>query len=269
MAIIDKTYVNKTQYLKARQFWLDTYDEQKKIFGSAVWLYNFSVYDARITKELIENNTKDISEFHTNVLWNTSTVFDMWLAHNCDLPFIRQRLKEQYGAYWWVLNKPLDFSQKCWLISFKKGESDYYGFYGIDKHTIEIAEKLIVYGSTEFLKIFNHVMYYILWGIGKPRFDTATFELFGNTVDVKDGEFIWREDGTKTPVNFVGETNCWHIPEIKHSWNLEDASEYNPHFTILCEDEETFYDIKQFKNDPTLKQLVFVQLPEYLRKTVK
>ena len=271
MACIDKTYVNKEQYIQARQFWLDTYAQQKEIFGSTIWLYNFSVYNQEITKELIENNTKDISEFITNVLWNTSFIYDTWLAQNCNLPFIQTRLKEQYGEHWWAFNKPLDFSQKCWLVSFKRKGSEYYGFYNIEEDVIKIAEKILVYGSTEFLKVFEDVIRYILWGIGRPLFDTATFEFFGNIINVKGGEYIWEEDGSKISISFAGEKNCWHIPEIIHSWDLEDANAYDPHFTILCNDEDEFYDILQFKpHKLTLRQLVGRQLLDYLaRKYMK
>jgi hypothetical protein len=87
MAGIDKTYVNREQYIEARKFWCKTYKKQIKELGEPFYLYPFSAiqYGAwddelkdcptlyeDITPEVLRVNTKDIDDIgEESPLWNS------------------------------------------------------------------------------------------------------------------------------------------------------------------------------------------------------
>src|SRR5574343_1225158 len=159
MASIDKTYVTKDEYVLARQFWLDTYEQQVRELGFAQWLYPFSVYgDTECTRDFIANNTLDVEEFlDEGVLWNTGSTFDLWLAKNCNLDFIKDRLSVQYGQDWFGFKHAaeLDFSEKPCIISIEysgnMAESMVYLFRDkgedLSDKEVFIHDDIIVYGT--------------------------------------------------------------------------------------------------------------------------
>lgn len=89
MAAIDKTYyTTEKQYNKAYKR------------ASDHWCLSV-IYSYQPAKDWVER-----------VLWNTSPEFDRYLARNCNIKFIQDRLKEQYWYLptWRVLVKYHDWS---------------------------------------------------------------------------------------------------------------------------------------------------------------
>lgn len=86
MAAIDKTYVSKEQLLEAIN-WCNEIGEVTLENG-----YKFKPLNYIMAYNDIDN----LHEQDWYVLWNTSTWMDRWLWCNCPLPFVRERLQEQY-----------------------------------------------------------------------------------------------------------------------------------------------------------------------------
>ena len=70
MAYIDKTYVNHSQWLQARQFADETQAEQIRCLGATINFY----YDREDASQMGDDF----------VLWNTSQLQDVWLYQNCN-----------------------------------------------------------------------------------------------------------------------------------------------------------------------------------------
>lgn len=92
MAGIDKTYVNRVE-LKEAVDWANKVGvvtlENGYTFRPIDWIRGYNDIDEP------DFWTREEDEFY--ILWNTPHWFDRWLWLNCPLPFVRDRLKEQYG----------------------------------------------------------------------------------------------------------------------------------------------------------------------------
>lgn len=87
MATIDKTYANQQQYQNAALFLIANKEKMSQELGEEIKQYSDESYRVEW-----ESNPEK-----TFPLWNTSFIKDVWLYKNCDLEFVRNRLKEQYG----------------------------------------------------------------------------------------------------------------------------------------------------------------------------
>lgn len=168
MAGIDKTYCNYEQYKQVKQFFTKEMKAKQKqdlgfYFGYAQW------------------NKKDFGDKELSV-WNTPSLVDLWLAHNCKLDFVQERLKEQYSDNW-IGWKELNFSEKGFLISAEYKES-YIAPFKKDEQYITIFDEVLVYGTTFAHKFLNNCMAIIRSEHYNNTFkDSFTFkvefELFG------------------------------------------------------------------------------------------
>ena len=108
MAGIAKTYLNYEQYKELKSWYTKEVKKQiKKDLG-----FNFSYYKHK----KVDFGKDGLDELP---VWNTPSVFDIWLAKNCKLPFIQERLKEQHSDNWigWL---DYDFSEKGFITEYKK-----------------------------------------------------------------------------------------------------------------------------------------------------
>lgn len=91
MAAIDKTYLFYDQYLELVE-WCKERGYVEYPDGTKESLEEYLCYD--LSKEYFFDNDGNKRQFP---VWNTPSHFDYWLARNCQLPYIQDRLKTQYG----------------------------------------------------------------------------------------------------------------------------------------------------------------------------
>lgn len=99
MAAIDKTYFKTWEQYKSVLDFLkanNVYDGNsvKDEYGNDI---NFDEIMSRWTKSEVEQRIKEYDGCIDLQLWNTPTYIDIWLIRNCDIDFIVDRLKFQYG----------------------------------------------------------------------------------------------------------------------------------------------------------------------------
>lgn len=87
MATIDKTYANQQEHQNATLFLIANKERMLQELGEEIKPYSDESYRVEW-----ESNPEK-----TFPLWNTSFIKDVWLYKNCDLQFVQNRLKEQYG----------------------------------------------------------------------------------------------------------------------------------------------------------------------------
>lgn len=94
MAAIDKTYVHTwAQYEMVKDWCIGKSFTLKD--GTVIRPINY-LYNHWNEEEITEQSEKDPNfEFP---IWNTPTYLDIWLIKNCPIPFIQDRLKQQYGS---------------------------------------------------------------------------------------------------------------------------------------------------------------------------
>jgi hypothetical protein len=275
MAAIDKTYVNYEEYLKIRQFWIDTAEEQKKIFGRLQWLYPFQ-YIPGDTKEIYKRVlageiTEELEAYKGKEnfpVWNTSTMFDIWLIKRCNIPVVQNRLKSVYGENWWPFKYDLDFTSPCCILRFDhiSSSSICYFFRKANETKIELLENILVYGTTEFFRHYDNV-YNILFGVRNNEEYTIYFNIFGQAIEYKNGKYYIEEEEIK--LGYLN-TSGWALPSFIHSYDLIDADDFK-YDEIILSTEKEFYDLMQFKNYKNLsvKGFCFRQLPKYIYNLIK
>lgn len=262
MASIDKTYCNKEEYIQARKFWIDTYDEQVRLFGEAQWLYPFNVYgNKEITPEFLNENTEDIDN-HFGTLWNTSTLFDMWLAKKCDIPFIQKRLHDQYNETWYVWEVDLKFDVRPVLLKVSQNDSCIDLFKDINNEEVEPLEKMIVFGTTYLLKVFNKVKNNIAFGGCSKDNIVSYYYVFGIIIKNVDGVTYIEKEGGDEEID-IGYFDI-PFPEIKYSLNGNDVKGYDLEEIYFSEDG-SFYAFTDYKecSFELLNRALFL-LPNYL-----
>jgi hypothetical protein len=284
MSAIDKTYVKKSEYLLAREFWLSTREKQIKELGRPIYLYSFVEYDVdpdKITLEHLETK-KDIDFFVNDVtefpLWNTSLTEDLWLLKNCKLDFVQKRLREQHGSDWYGITyvDDIDFTEKPCFIQItkkKKGfyaDSNIYFFTNSDNLSskdfeLNLIDKILVYGTTDFFKFFNYTKNIILYSREKDPNLEVSFYYYGLLIDYRDDKFFINEK----EISFkLSNFDDWEIPKIKYSFNVSDADDYNAH-EIYFSAEDIVYPLTDFIDYDTkqIKRYIF-HLPAYIRNLI-
>ena len=278
MAGIDKTYLNKQEYIQLRKFWVETREQQKKELGYAVWMYPFTYFGDLdttddITQEMLDSNI-DVDNFGDEVcpVWSTSSSFDLWLAKNCPLDFIKERLFEQYDSDFIGFKHDFKFSEKPCLISITENGNSIYFFRtsgdDLKDGEINIHEKILFYGTTRILKIINQA----LNCISGFRFGNVNlkieFEYFGVPFIYENGNIIHGK--TLEPVDYRFDDDCFFIPKIKHSYKISDAKKYKLE-EIFISSEDKCFDIAQFKevDKKYLKRYIKLSTPDYINKLIK
>lgn len=257
MASIDKTYVNWEEYKQVREFFTKEIKAQiKKDLG-----FSFTYW-------------KQPKKFEGEVpIWNTPTIVDMWLAKNCPLKCIQDRLHEQYPENWigWL---DLNFNELGFLVraESKNGYIAPFNFKPLENE-VEIFEEIVFFGTTYFLKFFDEV----ITGVCRGEFyklDSegleVDFEIFGLILSYKGGKYFI-EDKEVTYGYFPTShfrKDCFDkffMPyKIKHSYRKDDFLKYEPEQIVMSHENECFnVDVyKDFDKENYKKYLGF--LPKYI-----
>ena len=282
MASIDKIYCTKEEYIQGRNFWIETYDEQIRLFGEAHWLYPFSAFDdilpkgAKITPEFLKEHLDDVDYYEGAEdfpMWNTSTIFDIWLSKNCSLDFVQGRLKSVYGRDWFGFKykNKLDFTNKPTILSIEYNNQTIYLFKNVkdSEDLIETLDKVIVYGTTYFLKVFNSGINNIST-FNYLKGTKTKIDLFGIILTVLDGQF-YNEEGDLISVGFINDPrHYFEIPKIKYSFNKKEIKEYSEEEIYFSNENEitALTDYKDFSKEK-LNRYLLSEIPEYIRDIIK
>jgi hypothetical protein len=271
MAYIDKTYVTWEQYKEVKSFFTkEMIQKQKNDIG-----YYFDYW--KWTKKDFDSIT------HVNktlCLWNTSSIVDMWLASYCKLDFIQERLHVQYPDNWigWLPN--IDFNSKGCIYFFGDEKSYVNLTDNINEEYCNIADKLIVYGSTYFFKMWNDVQGVYRgesYKIENKKLE-VDFNLFGLDFEYKDSKYF--VDGKEYcfgyfPIRnlFKGEKDKFEkfLPsvDIKYSCKKSEVKEYEPNEIIISFDNHVLTGncYEDFSKENISRYLL--QLPIYLYDRIK
>lgn len=271
MAGIDKTYVNKEQYLQIREWYINIFNKMKSDLGFNQWIYGFNCYDnLEITPELLKSNFEDI-EYYENegCLWNTGQLFDLWLLKNCPFDFIQSRLAEQYGDMLFPadLVELLNFDDKPYLEIIENEEEDVKLYlYEIIDDEYYTLDNILIYGNDKMLKTLHKV-------------DKA-FSCFLRNDELKgykisftfyDLEIEFRDN------NFYHDNKLIYLPKfkfekinIKQSFNISDSKDYQP-FEIFISSDESCFDLSQIENysKDKIGKYLMIYLPEHLSEYIK
>ena len=251
MASIDKTYVNLEQYLQVRQFWIDTREQQLKELGHLQWLYSFDQFKnvkfEDIDESFLLTNTDDINIFKNLKdgddfpVWNTSSVFDLWLAKNCKLDFIQDRLKIQYGKNW-IGHKfidKVDFSLPPVIMHISHNDSNIYFFKPTkNKDEVETLDKMLVYGTTDFFKLYHNAKEQIQGYVYNLENLKILFEYYGVLIEFKNNKFY--HDKKIIDIGYVSNFDNWKLPKIKYSFNKNDVKKYHNEEIYFSTDTDIF-----------------------------
>lgn len=248
MAGIDKTYVNRSQYLQARKFWCDTYQNQIADLGETIFMYPFSnieISSKDITPGILQSRTEDIECCNeNNALWNTCRLQDIWLSKNCHLDFVQNRLKEQYSKpYYFKQFDAMDFSKKPFLGSFilKGSEVEFFNYErGSNVEAKDTHQKYIVYGTTLLHKTFFEIQQICdsYSNFESDLIETLTIQWYGLNVQWYKGK--WYNLNEKSERENLIEIPSFLIntPEIKYSFNRKDMLKFKSDAIIIATEKE-------------------------------
>lgn len=257
MAGIDKTYVNKSQWLQARAFADETKDQQIKELGSPIPFYYDNVHD-------VGDNT---------VLWNTSMIQDIWLRKNCPLDFIQDRLNVQYDtASLDILAELCTFEHIGLEIrSIESPSGNIYFWYnnGDDTWLLEETDTILVYGTTYIYELLDKAMASIR---GLDNFSgNVYFDFYGAGLRYIDGK-ISTESGTEIHLGYIDE-KVIKLPKFKHSFNSRDAKRFRPELIYFSHTSDVvclyeYMDIESLNIPKAIKAGRF-DIPSYMLKFIK
>jgi hypothetical protein len=272
MACADKTYVNAEQYLIVKEWWIKTRKKQIRELGHVIHLYPLSNIESDIQQkdmvpEFLTLNQeleyyKDKDDF---TLWNTSTKEDIWLALNCKLDFIQNRLIEQYGDDWFIfkLSDKIDFEKyiRIWVINDNK--SSFYSFKNEDKNIVYL-DKIVVYGTTKLFETLDEIKKILYWKTNKSI--VIEFEYYGLICSYKKGK-IYSYD-QEINIGYFNENDI-KLPKLKYSFNHKDVNKYSDDQIYISTSKE-FYPITDFinYNKKDIKQYL-IDIPDTIKTFIK
>lgn len=269
MAGIDKTYLTRKQYIEVRNWYIENLEKQKIELGTPIYLHPFyTEHDVdfdEVTEEYMKKNTSDVNNFKDGaVAWNTSNIEDIWLSKNCKLPFVQQRLVEQYGKgwSWFTLSEKLDFNETPRLVRIYDDNSMIY-FFDSDKKYID---NFIVYGTTYFYKLLKQTIE-VCSGYSKKEDIKVDLMFYGLEIEYKNGG--WFYDNNYVHFPFINEfREVFELPEFKHSYKISDSKNMKPDSIILSK-EDSCHDIAQYENHKefSIKRYMF-ELPDYIHDMI-
>lgn len=263
MAGIDKTYCNYEQYKQVIQFFTKEMKAKQKqdlgfYFGYAQW------------------NKKDFGNLELP-LWNTPSLVDLWLAQNCKLDFVQERLKEQYSNNW-IGWRDLDFSERGFLISAEYKKS-YVAPFKKDREYITTYDEVLVYGTTFAHKFLNNCIALIRSESYNNTFIDSfifkvEFELFGLHLKAISslGKTIYYigDEEVEMPYLpcYIGKdpfNKFFEVIKIKHSYNRKDLLKYEPE-QIIMSDEDSCINVDMYKNFSKEQYNRYLSmLPKYIK----
>lgn len=241
---------NYNQYLSAIEFLEDNSEKMLKELGAENVIT--TCYDI----DELDIDNKESSR----VLWNTSIIQDIWLKRNCQLDFVQDRIKSQYGSDFKTLSlfsAYMDFSNglTASIIRFDIGESYINLFYTTNDETYVFDEndELVVYGDSTFLEIVSQIVNPEGYGYTSAHFDfSVEFDICGMNIAYRDSKYYFKD----TILDFIPEVKI-NFPKIKHSYDVNDADNV-PASQIIFSDRNTFCSLDQYENytDYDLKRFI-------------
>lgn len=306
MAGADKIYLSSgDQYKLVKEWWLKTRNKQKKELGKELWMYPFSSLTIYKTdedgkhvwsedeKDIIKEAEYDPAESDLDIeatknltdfaVFNLSTKGNLWLAKNCPLDFIKEAAIEKLETFWYQeipdkhkcnsIIDHLDFTvpDKILSIVSKKHDVSLY-FYknSEDKGYIEIIDKLVVYGTTDVLRII-HEAKQTIQGYQKMNGYTIMFTFCGVIFELKNGNLNCPSLKLKDMVIPYIQPD-WKDPKIKYSFDIKDVMKGNELKVspeqIFLSSETSCHSLYEHV-DANLKRALFLTLPEYLIEQIK
>lgn len=243
MAGIDKTYAASwREYRELKRFMTPELVERSRVEtkGQTVDLYR-------------DYSIEDFEDDAVLPVWNTTTLQDLWIVKNVDVPFVQARLREQYDDSWigWL---DFDLSKMGYVIwtsddlEEKNDELHLVEYLSEDAESYQPLDEIIVYGdSKKFFNLWNATLDILRgWGRNKNRKLNIKYEMFGLKIHYKDGQYYLDEEAefpdiekkaisygvmsTHTDKNEDGSyyeidnlRSFLHLPSIKYSLDIEDA----------------------------------------------
>ncbi len=260
MASIDKTYVNKAEWKEAVQFYNETVEQQFKDMGEDIYLY----YD----------EAPDLDEF---VLWNTSQIQDIWLWKNCQLPFVRNRLKVQYDeSFLETFANLIDFSHPDATIVLIKDEHLEFDLplfkelSDTESLAFDSSDEILVYGSTNYLETLDKVLNCDYMDASNLYFIVC---FFGANLTYDKGQ--WKDDNGNILNEIPRLQNHWNIPKINHSFDSTDVLRYEID-KIFISTEKGIHPITDYTNLPSDPAAISkwikagrFEIPNYIYKFIR
>lgn len=281
MAGIDKTYLNWEEYLTLRK-WL-TKDVKKQIRKEIG--FSFDCYRSYRKKDFGEGGLKELP------IWNTPSLFDIWLAKNCKLEFIQDRLQEQYSSNWigWLDN---DFDSLGFIASIARKSKEQhtlvYTFSELDKGHINLYEELVVFGTDYFKKVWYSALSIVRGETYNSLFKdldslTIKFKFLGNLYKAESSKrgveyylIDSDEDVEGIKVDFGYFPKDWFQksdyfkkiffhPKITYPNKEKDFLKYEPDQIIMSRESECYSatSFNDFKKENYKRYFLF--LPKYSR----
>lgn len=282
MAIADKTYISKEQYILLKKWWLKTRKKQVRELGDEIYMYPFQHLSEGnvIGGEYVTDFEYDPSESDLDIenfgdgaqcLWNTSTKTNLWLAKNCPFDFIQEQLKEKLTTDFYVkisdknqclsLIDKLDFSKPDSILYIKNKEVELFFFSLPDKNgEVSYYDKMIAYGTPNVFKVIDEAKK----GLRKysKKYEIG-FMYCGIEFILKNGRL--RTDGQKNIQIPFFNSEALNTPKIKYSFRQKDAEKFENSQIILSEDNEIV--TLDMYSEPDLERYIFT-LPNYLKKLI-
>lgn len=259
MAYADKTYVKWEEYKQVREFFTKEIKAQiKKDLG-----FSFTYW-------------KQPKKFEGEVpIWNTPTIVDMWLAKNCPLECIQNRLHEQYSDNWIGWLEP-DFNNLGFLVR-AESKNNYIAPFKPLENEVEIFEEIVFFGTTYFLKFFDEVITGVCRGESyKLELESleVDFEIFGLILSYKGGKYYIEDKEVEFgyfPTSHFRK-DCFDkffMPyKIKHSYRKDDFLKYEPEQIVMSHENECF-NVDSYKDfDREAYKRYFYFLPEYIQNQI-
>lgn len=272
MASIDKTYVNWNEYKEIECFFsVEMEFKQESDLGFKIERNKY------VESDFFDNETR--------VLWNTSVIEDMWLANNCKLNFIQERLKSQYPKNW-IGWENLKFNELGFLVSAKHNNSIISPFKKVDDNSVEVFDELLVYGTTFFHRFYHSIMNIVMGRMNRLyHYDSFSFdvefEIFGLYIIAKSSfngtkYYLVSEKNFDNPIvdeneisygYFCGDSNFFRFfqkHKIKHSYDKSDFNQYRPEQIIMSHENECFNVDMYVDYSPEYLDRYLMLLPEYI-----
>ena len=276
MAIKDKTYVNREQYNMFKKWMNSSVKKQmKRDLTYIIHHYEWEDGDFR-------NGDHDLP------LWNTSSLSDLWLSKNCPLPFVQERLREQYPENWigFLFKEEIDFSSagSIFLIANEKNTVSVKTYKVISEDEsgtdVELYDTILLYGNTEFYKFLNDAIsvtcgeYYNILN----EDIIVAYKMFGINITYENGKY-YDEDSREINVGYYPLgldgikdrkfKKIMKLPNIKHSWVKKDIEKYELEQIVISSGDEICNITDYSDITESNKRRLFNQIPSYISLMLK
>lgn len=188
-------------------------------------------------------------DINFNKNWKTKELMDIWLYHKSNNPDVRNNIQTQYTKKWigFQLN-PITFIQPTLLCIYTK-----------NGNIVLNSNKLLVYGTTLFLKVFHEIL--------EQNSNKILISLFGEELEINNNHIIYNNKKYENTILDI--TNILQYPQIKYSFNLLDINEYDNDEIFISSDTEIIKLTDIQLGDKKNIQKYISLLPKYITKYIK